>query len=63
MSNGDNHPSASDSVLFCTPAPDRLENRFIIQIMGDFLAILLRAVMDQLFVWNWKTGRLVFVRM
>ncbi|KAF8527271.1 hypothetical protein JB92DRAFT_3107823 [Gautieria morchelliformis] len=56
---GGNHPNASDPILFCIPRHTRPTCNFIIRIMGDFLAFLLRiGPLDaELFIWNWKTGR------
>jgi hypothetical protein len=39
---------------------------FIIQIMGDFLAVFYHTpvgcLRDLLFIWDWKTGQLLMVR-
>lgn len=71
MSTGAEHPCASVPVLLCSTTPhyssEHPLDSFGIQIMADFVAILRRPVIgtriDHLFIWNWKTGQLVTVRL
>lgn len=66
MSTGKINSSASDPILIGISAPEHPGNKFSIQIMDEFLAVLFHVVlssfMDEFFVWNWKTGQLVTVR-
>lgn len=69
LSTGQNHPAASQptlhvydySVLVAPPA-------LAIEIVGDKLVVLLafpyahHAEQVRIFVWNWKTGHLHYVR-
>ncbi|KAF8474315.1 hypothetical protein JB92DRAFT_3134718 [Gautieria morchelliformis] len=61
MSSGGNHPNASDPILSCITGVSSPNYSFIIQVMGDFLAVLFHTAIGylkaELFIWNWKTGR------
>lgn len=66
MISGKRHPSASDPVLSFIPDIYQEPHDFVIQIMDDFIAILFHTPFgswsDELFIWNWKTARLLTVR-
>lgn len=68
LSTGKNHPYATDGVLSCRPEVYNMESGFVIQVMGDYVGVLFHPPLrpgfvfrDQLFIWNWKTGKLVSV--
>lgn len=67
MSGGGRHPSALDPVLSYVTSNNVPEYDFVIQIMGDFLAILFHTPFgtwaDELFIWDWKRARLITVRL
>ncbi|KAF8515650.1 hypothetical protein JB92DRAFT_3114762 [Gautieria morchelliformis] len=63
MSTGAHHPCASDPVLACVLDLDDPQDHFVIELMGDFLALLHYSPEDSLgdvlFIWDWKTGQLL----
>ncbi|KAF8515652.1 hypothetical protein JB92DRAFT_2913961 [Gautieria morchelliformis] len=67
MSTGAYHPCASDSVLACAVTLKGPPDHFVIQIMGDCLAVLhdtpAGGLRDILFIWDWKTGQLLTVHL
>ena len=67
MSGGGSHPSASDPVISCVASRDSLEYDFVIQIMGEYLAVLFHTPFpsweDELFIWDWKRTELLTVRL
>ena len=69
MSDGGNHPCTSDPVLTCVASYNGDEYDFVIQIMGDFLVILVHTPFpfgnwaDEMFIWDWKKARLLTVRL
>jgi hypothetical protein len=66
MRSGGNHPNASAPILSCIPCLSSPNYNFIIQVMGDFLAVLFHTpigyLKGELFIWDWKSGRLLTVR-
>lgn len=67
MSTGQSHPLASQPILSCNDRPPLIRYSFVIQVMGDFLGVLLHTnlqnnfviLQDQFLLWNWKTGHKV----
>lgn len=70
ISTGQPHPLASKFVLPCSDRAPYIHYNFVIQVMGDYLGIVLHTtlqgqfiiVQDQFLLWNWKTGHNVLVR-
>lgn len=70
MSTGQPHPLASQPTLSCSDRLSFIRYNFVIQVMGDFLGVLLHTTLqnhfiilqDQFLLWNWKTGHKVLVR-
>ncbi|KAF8510622.1 hypothetical protein JB92DRAFT_433502 [Gautieria morchelliformis] len=67
MSTGAPHLCATDAVLSCVPIFLNTPYDLSIQIMGEFLAVLYHTPAedsrDLLFIWDWKTGQLLILRL
>jgi hypothetical protein len=71
MSTGEEHPDAQEPVLrVSTPSRKRLDGCWI-QVANEHIGILFSNVLrynnteiesNDLVVWNWRTGKIIFVR-